>query len=106
MKQKSRRSSEFFNCPHCGAPVPCGALACRACGSDAQTGWKENADVWEADIPTGYATDDEFDYDDYIRREFSSQGERSPRKELKNWPVLIAVALICLAMIVLMILRW
>ena len=53
----SRRSL----CPHCDADVPRGALACPECGSDANTGWSEEADAWAGDPPTGYGDDDEFD---------------------------------------------
>ena len=35
--------SDFFECPHCGADVPQGALACPACGSDEETGWSDAA---------------------------------------------------------------
>ena len=36
-----RVPSEPFPCPQCGAPVPARALACRECGSDAETGWSD-----------------------------------------------------------------
>jgi len=35
--------SRYFDCPHCGAEVPQGALACPACGSDEETGWSDAA---------------------------------------------------------------
>ncbi len=34
----------YFQCPHCGADVPVGALACPQCGSDEETGWSDQAD--------------------------------------------------------------
>ena len=36
---------EPFECPHCGAPVPGGRLACPECGSDAQTGWQSSEEI-------------------------------------------------------------
>ncbi len=36
---------EPFECPHCGAPVPKGRLACPECGSDAQTGWQSSEEI-------------------------------------------------------------
>lgn len=30
-------------CPHCSEPLPEGAKACRACGSDEETGWSTQA---------------------------------------------------------------
>ena|SRR6056297_446321 len=55
---------ETVPCPHCGAEVRATAAACRACGYD-----------WEADLEGGESyAEDEFDYDDYLAREFGSDG--------------------------------
>ena len=67
---KARRSARStFSCPLCGAPVRSGALGCKACGSDAQTGWSSSA--WEDGADTG-DSHAEFDYEAYLEREFSS----------------------------------
>jgi len=58
-------------CPNCGAEVPRNARACPGCGSDESTGWSENARVGGLNLP-----DEEFDYDEFARREF---GGRAPR---------------------------
>ncbi len=63
--------ADYFVCPNCGAEVRVGASACPDCGSDERTGWSEDADVWSADLPSGYENDDDFDYDAFVRREFS-----------------------------------
>jgi hypothetical protein len=55
-----------FECPHCGADVPVGALACPVCGSDENTGWSEQAEV----EPIFY------DYDDEVEREFDGPDEQ------------------------------
>ncbi len=78
MARKGDRPSDHFVCPHCGAEVSARARVCRECGSDAETGWSEDADKWGADVPTGYAEDDEFDYDEFVRREFGG-GARNRR---------------------------
>ncbi len=52
-------------CPNCGAEVPPGARACPECGSDEQTGWSDEARVGGLDLP-----DEEFDYEDFAKREF------------------------------------
>jgi hypothetical protein len=52
-------------CPHCGAEVPPNAKACPACGSDEQTGWSEKARYDSLDLP-----EENFDYDDFVKREF------------------------------------
>jgi len=51
-------------CDNCGAAIPRNAAACPECGADEQTGW---AHV-EYEDP-----DEEFDYDDFIAREFSEK---------------------------------
>ncbi|HCW44204.1 MAG TPA: hypothetical protein DGU45_02695 [Planctomycetes bacterium] len=33
------------DCPHCGAEVSEGRLACRECGSDLDTGWQDSTDI-------------------------------------------------------------
>ena len=55
-------------CPNCGANVPREAKACPECGSDEQTGWSEETHVDGIDLP-----DDNFDYDDFVKREFEGK---------------------------------
>lgn len=53
-------------CPVCGEEVPSGALACSECGADHNSGWREGAaEEGGAGLP-----DEEFDYDDFVAREF------------------------------------
>ncbi|MEZ6042825.1 MAG: zinc ribbon domain-containing protein [Planctomycetaceae bacterium] len=61
---KSRRSQPDFECLHCGEMLPGGSHFCRHCGADASVGWNHD-DSAEPD----YGQDD-FEYDDYIAREF------------------------------------
>ncbi|HRT57260.1 MAG TPA: zinc ribbon domain-containing protein [Candidatus Paceibacterota bacterium] len=63
-----RKEQRLMNpdvCPNCGAAVPPGARACPECGSDEQTGWSDEARVGGLDLP-----DEEFDYEDFAKREF------------------------------------
>lgn len=60
-------AQETFDCPHCGEPVLTTARMCRACGADAACGWND-ADWEESDGAQGLS--DDFDYDDFVRREF------------------------------------
>ena len=57
-----------MTCPQCGAEVPPKARACPECGSDEQTGWSEQAQIGDLDLPN-----QEFDYSDYVKREFGGQ---------------------------------
>jgi len=55
-------------CPVCGADVHPNALACRECGADHNSGWREDAGAEDGlDLP-----DDGFDYDEFVQREFGS----------------------------------
>ena len=73
-------------CPNCGAEVPPNAKACPECGSDEQTGWSEEAHYDGLDLP-----DDKFDYDDFVKKEFS-RGKPMPRDVHWFW-WLLAIAL-------------
>ncbi len=82
MAAKRRSADDFFPCPHCGADVPVGATFCRECGASEGAGWGE--EEWsEDDFSGGYSAEDDFDYDEYLRREFPEKAERraemSPR---------------------------
>lgn len=61
-------------CPVCGADVPRKARACPECGADEKTGWSEEAYAQSLDLP-----DDNFDYDDFVKREFGSGGKPADR---------------------------
>jgi hypothetical protein len=75
-------------CPACGANVPRGAKACPGCGSDEQTGWSEEALASGLDLP-----DEEFDYDDFTKREFGGATAK-PRGISWLWWVVAVVILI------------
>ncbi|HMC28416.1 MAG TPA: zinc ribbon domain-containing protein [Verrucomicrobiae bacterium] len=74
-------------CPNCGAEVPPRAKACPECGSDEHTGWSEKAATDHLDLP-----DEEFDYDEFVKREFGQKKSRALPKSLL-W-VIVALALL------------
>ena len=55
------------DCPICGEFVPRGLVACPACGSCAKSGWSEDADSDGLDLPDA---PEDFDYDEFVAREF------------------------------------
>jgi uncharacterized membrane protein YvbJ len=55
-------------CPNCGADVPSNAKACPQCGSDESTGWSDETHVDGIDLP-----DENFDYDEFVDREFGKK---------------------------------
>ena len=74
-------------CPHCGADVPPKAKACPECGSDETTGWSEEADRENLGLP-----DENFNYNDFVKREFSG-GKIKPRGLHWVWWLVAALLL-------------
>ena len=65
---KSTRLKVPVVCPVCGEDVPSGAVACPECGADHKSGWRKDADAYDAvDLP-----DEDFNYDEFIAAEFGS----------------------------------
>ena len=77
MSQKRRpRPSSPELCPVCKAEVAPGAMACPECGADHNSGWREDADAYDGvDLPN-----DDFNYDDFVKREFGSRVKPSGLK--------------------------
>lgn len=77
-------------CPNCGADVPRHARACPECGADEQTGWSAEAHHGGLDLP-----EEEFDYDDFVQREFGGP-QPKPRGVSSFWwvvAILLTLAL-------------
>jgi uncharacterized membrane protein YvbJ len=83
-------------CPNCGAKVPRGAKACPECGSDEETGWSQAAVASGLDLP-----EEEFDYNDFVKREFE---EKTPKPRGVAWFWWV-VAVIVFALLLIMLLR-
>ena len=50
-------------CPVCGEDVPRTALACLECGADHTSGWREDAETYDAvDLP-----DEDFNYEEFVK---------------------------------------
>lgn len=74
-----------FECPICGAEVSPNASGCRECGAEKIEGrWVDSQIHDGLDLP-----DDEFDYEDFVEREFGSSGRKKTGKELFWWIVAI-----------------
>jgi RNA polymerase subunit RPABC4/transcription elongation factor Spt4 len=89
-------SRDDFICPVCGATVPAKARACPECGSDEKTGWSDNT-IYDG---TGVEDPDEFDYEDWKRREGVRGAERSGRQKM-IW----LAALVMLLLVIFLLLR-
>jgi anaerobic ribonucleoside-triphosphate reductase len=80
-------------CPHCGAEVPANSRSCPECGSDDETGWSERATTRRLDLP-----DPEFDYDDFVKREFGEESEArlKPRGVSWGWWIVAVILILIL----------
>ena len=83
-------------CPNCGAEVPPNANACPECGSDEETGWSEQARDDGLDLP-----DDNFDYDEFAKREFGEDKTPIPRGIHWFWWLIAVLLLVAVALAVL-----
>jgi hypothetical protein len=92
LNHKIANSLNFF-CPVCGAEVPAAARACPECGADNTTGWNADRAVYDGlDLP-----DDEFDYDEYVEKEFADAGK--PASKRLPWLGLIGLMIILIVLI-------
>jgi hypothetical protein len=82
-------------CPNCGADVPPNAKACPECGSCEETGWSESAATDGLGLP-----DEEFDYDDFVAREFG-EGKPKQRSGFRLW-LIVGVLLLAAFLILLL----
>ena len=65
---KSAKPQAPSVCPVCGEDVPRGSLACPECGADHNSGWREDANTYDAvDLPG-----DDFNYEEFVREEFGA----------------------------------
>lgn len=79
-------------CPTCGAVVPPNSRACPACGADEETGWSEQAYAADPDLP-----DEDFDYDNFVKREFGPEPVKTPGIRWLWWGIAILLVVAFLA---------
>jgi len=79
-------------CPVCGEDVPRTASACPECGADHTSGWRENAETYDAvGLP-----DENFNYEEFVKQEFGSS--RRPTIKTVWWitAILLVAAFIAI----------
>ena len=79
-------------CPVCGDCVPDDARACPGCGACEETGWSEDAKADNLGIPR-----EDFDYEGFVREEFSEKPEKTRRFHPFWW--FVALVLLILTVI-------
>lgn len=80
-------------CPNCGADVPPNAKACPECGSCEETGWSEEAASGNPDLP-----DEEFDYDEFVKKEFGGESAKPHNISWLWWVVGVVLLAVLLAL--------
>lgn len=89
--------SKSFECPNCGAKVPANAKSCPECGSDERTGWNTEATAVDGlDLPAGYEGKDDFDYDEYVRKEFGWDRDRGSKPPIPARQLLVPIIVVLL----------
>jgi len=78
--------------------VRSGARFCRECGASEESGWNED-DGSAADETSGYGPDDDFDYDEYIAREFPDQTSPTSKQRIARWAMAVLVAIVVAALL-------
>lgn len=81
-------------CPNCGAEVKPKAKACPECGACEETGWSEAAATSGLDLP-----EEEFNYSEFVKKEFGSKEPKPGGTSWFWWIVGIAVVAVLLIMI-------
>jgi len=93
VRMKKTRLTAPEVCPVCGEDVPRGSLACPSCGADHNSGWREDAESYDGlDLP-----EENFDYDEFVRREFGSTLKPAGMKTIW-WITAIIVLLASIAL--------
>ena len=77
---------QSFSCPNCGGQVTANAASCPHCGSDEQTGWSERTYLDGIDL------NDDFDYNESFKEEFSS----SKKNRVSIGRMIVAIVLLLL----------
>ena len=89
------------DCPVCGEFVPRRSVACPGCGASRDSGWNEEAAVSGLDLPG----DDEFDYDDFVAREFGQGRPKRPDRR-RLWTIVGVLLILAMAASLLAVFRW
>ncbi len=95
--------ADYFICPDCGAEVRVGSRGCARCASERATKAWDKRQPWEQDeVYDGLdLPDDEFNYEEFLDKEFGG-GRRRSRREWLWW----AVAVVLLAVLVVGWMLW
>ncbi len=93
------RDSDYWVCPHCGEELSLHATFCPECGASEESGWTESDEWGEPDSSS--VDDSDFDYDEFIAREFPEHADRRLGRRSPKWFLFAAIALLLIALLLL-----
>ena len=67
----SPKDADWYACPSCGAEVRVGSRGCSRCSAGSGAKWEQDEYLDGVDVPEDAA---EFDYNDFVKREFGGRG--------------------------------
>ena len=77
-----------------------GASFCRECGASEDSGWDDGETWADGELGPGYhEAFDDFDYDEYVRREFPTRASNSATQRRKHFFVAVIIILLCASLI-------
>ena len=83
-------AADYYACPGCGAEVRVGSRGCPKC-ADKPRSWEQDEYLDGSDLP-----DEDFDYNDFVRREFGKGPSRLKPRGLRWYWWLTALLLLAL----------
>lgn len=92
----SPKDADWYACPSCGAEVRVGSRGCPQCTPGAGGKWKQDKYLDAVDLPDEPS---EFDYDDFVKREFGGRGPANLKPHGIAWKWWIAGVLLLAALI-------
>ncbi|MCA9124303.1 MAG: hypothetical protein H6822_27210 [Planctomycetaceae bacterium] len=73
-----------------------GAKFCSECGASEDSGWNQ-------DVEEGFGAEDDFDYDDYLEREFGTARPRTTREKFHRVATVAIIIFVCISLTILSI---
>jgi len=97
MAKRRGKAGDYFHCPNCGAEVPAGAKFCRQCGASDDSGWSDDDASWDDEVASGYGPEEDFDYDEFVARDFPDQARPGSKQRVKRWAMAVLVTIVVAA---------
>ena len=88
------KDADWYACPSCGAEVRVGSRGCSRCGPGLPEDWLEEEHLEGISLPDDPA---EFDYDEYVKREFGAASRVKPPHLAWKWWIVGVLLLAAMA---------